>query len=41
MYGIACELVTGNIPQDLIPSYNLLHDNSMGSDFGCPKPTLR
>jgi len=34
MYGIACELVTGAAPQDLIPPYNLLHYNSTGSYFG-------
>jgi hypothetical protein len=28
MYGIACELVTGDAPQDRIPPYNLLHYNS-------------
>jgi hypothetical protein len=27
-YGIACELVTGDAPADLIPPYNLLHYNS-------------
>lgn len=27
-YGIACELVTGHAPADLIPPYNLLHYNS-------------
>jgi len=30
MYGIACELVTGDAPQDLIPPYNLLHHNPTG-----------
>jgi hypothetical protein len=33
MYGIACELVTGNTPQDRIPPYNLLHYNSTGPYF--------
>ncbi len=28
MYGIACELVTGDAPKDRIPPYNLLHYNS-------------
>jgi hypothetical protein len=32
-YGIACELVTGDAPQDRIPPYNLLHYNSTGSYF--------
>jgi hypothetical protein len=36
MYGIACELVTGNSPQDLIPPYNLLHYNSTGPYFDGP-----
>jgi hypothetical protein len=27
-YGIACELVTGTVPADVIPPYNLLHYNS-------------
>jgi hypothetical protein len=34
MYGIACELVTGDAPQDRIPPYNLLHYNSTGPYFG-------
>jgi hypothetical protein len=33
LYGIACELVTGGDPQDLIPPYNLLHYNSTGPYF--------
>jgi hypothetical protein len=33
MYGIACELVTGDSPQDLIPPYNLLHYNPTGPYF--------
>jgi hypothetical protein len=33
MYGIACELVTGGAPQDLIPPYNLLHYNPTGPYF--------
>jgi hypothetical protein len=33
-YGIACELVTGDDPQDLIPPYNLLHYNPTGPYFG-------
>ncbi len=33
-YGIACELVTGDSPADLIPPYNLLHYNSAGPYFG-------
>ena len=37
MYGIACELVTGNSPQDRIPPYNLLHYNSTGPYFDTPK----
>lgn len=32
-YGIACELVTGDAPQDRIPPYNLLHYNSTGPYF--------
>jgi hypothetical protein len=36
MYGIACELVTGDAPQDLIPPYNLLHYNPTGPYFGSP-----
>jgi hypothetical protein len=32
-YGIACELVTGDAPQDLIPPYNLLHYNPTGPYF--------
>jgi hypothetical protein len=35
-YGIACELVTGNSPQDRIPPYNLLHYNSTGPYFDGP-----
>ena len=34
LYGIACELVTGDAPQDRIPPYNLLHYNSAGPYFG-------
>ncbi|MCI0683802.1 MAG: hypothetical protein L0Y71_16985 [Gemmataceae bacterium] len=34
LYGIACELVTGDTPQDLIPPYNLLHYNPTGPYFG-------
>jgi hypothetical protein len=34
MYGIACELVTGDSPQDRIPPYNLLHYNPTGQYFG-------
>ena len=37
-YGIACELVTGDAPQDRIPPYNLLHYNSTGPYFGSEKP---
>ncbi len=33
-YGIACELVTGDSPMDLIPPYNLLHYGSAGPYFG-------
>jgi hypothetical protein len=33
MYGSACELVTGDAPQDLIPPYNLLHYNPTGPYF--------
>jgi hypothetical protein len=33
MYGIACELVTGDAPQDRIPPHNLLHYNSTGPYF--------
>ena len=33
MYGIACELVTGDTPQDRIPPYNLSHYNSAGPYF--------
>jgi hypothetical protein len=33
LYGIACELVTGDAPQDRIPPYNLLHYNSTGPYF--------
>jgi hypothetical protein len=33
-YGIACELVTGDTPQDLIPPYNMLHYNPTGPYFG-------
>jgi hypothetical protein len=38
MFGIACELVTGDAPQDLIPPYNLLHYNPTGPYFGLPVP---
>jgi hypothetical protein len=34
MYGIACELVTGDSPSDLIPPYNMLHYNPTGPYFG-------
>ncbi len=30
MYGIACDLVTGDSPIDRIPPYNLSHYNSSG-----------
>jgi hypothetical protein len=33
LYGMACELVTGRAPQDLIPPYNLLHYNPTGPYF--------
>lgn len=33
LYGIACELVTGDAPQDRIPPYNMLHYNSIGPYF--------
>jgi hypothetical protein len=33
MYGIACELVTGDAPIDRIPPYNLLHYGSAGPYF--------
>ena len=33
MYGLACELVTGDAPQDLIPPYNMLHYNPTGPYF--------
>lgn len=33
VYGIACELVEGDSPMDLIPPYNLLHYNSTGPYF--------
>ena len=33
-YGIACELVTGDAPQDVIPPYNMLHYNPTGPYFG-------
>src|SRR5262249_13912897 len=33
MYAIACELVTGDAPQDRIPPYNLLHYNPTGPYF--------
>jgi hypothetical protein len=36
-YGIACELVTGDAPQDLIPPYNLLHYNPTGPYFETSK----
>ena len=32
-YGIACELVAGRSPIDLIPPYNLLHYGSAGPYF--------
>jgi hypothetical protein len=37
MYGVACELVTGDAPQDRIPPYNLLHYNSTGPYFAAEK----
>ncbi len=37
MYGIACELVTGDAPMDRIPPYNLLHYNGSGAPY-FPKP---
>ena len=37
MYGIACELVTGDSPIDRIPPYNLLHYNGSGTSY-FPKP---
>jgi hypothetical protein len=37
LYGIACELVTGDAPQDRIPPYNLLHYNPTGPYFGPAK----
>jgi hypothetical protein len=33
MYGIACELVTGDSPIDHIPPYNLLHYNGSGTSY--------
>jgi hypothetical protein len=36
-YGIACELVTGEAPRDLVPPYNLLHYNPTGPYFGGAK----
>lgn len=33
LYGIACELVTGDTPMDRIPPYNLLHYNPTGPYF--------
>ncbi|HTK74446.1 MAG TPA: hypothetical protein VL371_04255 [Gemmataceae bacterium] len=36
MYGIACELVTGDSPRDRIPPYNLLHYNATGPYFDGP-----
>jgi hypothetical protein len=33
LYGIACELVTRDAPQDLIPPYNMLHYNPTGPYF--------
>jgi hypothetical protein len=33
MYGIACQLVTGDSAIDRIPPYNLLHYNSTGKYF--------
>lgn len=36
LYGIACELVTGNLPRDRIPPYNLLHYNATGPYFDGP-----
>jgi hypothetical protein len=37
MYGIACELVTTDAPQDLIPPYNMLHYNPTGPYFEASK----
>jgi hypothetical protein len=34
LYGITCELVTGDAPPDRIPPYNLRHYNSAGPYFG-------
>lgn len=34
LYGIACELVTSDAPQDVIPPYNMLHYNPTGPYFG-------
>lgn len=36
MYGIACQMVSGDSPIDRIPPYNLLHYNSVGKYFGAP-----
>jgi hypothetical protein len=36
-YGIACELVAGDSPMDLIPPYNLLHYGSAGPYFNVSK----
>ena len=36
MYGIACELVTGDSPIDRIPPYNLLHYNGSGKSYFAP-----
>ena len=33
LYGIACELVTGDSPIDRIPPYNLLHYNGSGTPY--------
>jgi hypothetical protein len=34
LYGIACELVPGDTPQERIPPYNMLHYNPTGPYFG-------
>ena len=33
LYGVACELVTGDSPIDRVPPYNLLHYGSAGPYF--------
>ena len=39
-YGIACELVTGDRPIDLIPPYNLLHYGGRMKYFGSKYPAV-